>query len=974
MSLRTLARILISAALFLASASAQASGPRWVTGAPYFYPSGRMMVWYTDKPLYFTDPGDLSPYVNHAQADAIVAAAASVWTIPTSRLVLAQGGSLDEHVTSANVYASSTGIVFPSDIQSSNYLNKQIAVLYDSDGSITDLLLGSGASSPSSCRQNAVTDSVDSFAHWGDIQHAILVLNGRCTGPAPEQQLQLQYQLIRAFGRIIGLGWSQTNDNVFTGNPRPTYQQALHWPVMHPIDIICGPYTYQCMPNPFTLRDDDISGLGLLYPVSFFAPPAPGKTDTRARGGRLHGTLTFPNGQGMQGVNIVIHRLEPSWNIPEDWESTSAVTGFLFRRSGSNPIAGSPPLLPFANQGGTDPSTEGYYDIARTPLYDWETWQNYVIYTQPINPLYTGAFSVGPYDSNAVAPSGSVTQQRAWVMGTYADLTLNFTIPDAQSTCTTSNSGTAASPTSAPASGWWTGNLCTYAHTDWSSFPIKPNRTYTLEVTAQDEHAATTTSKLLPVLGLWSTSDPTNSLPAIAATPAAFNSTVTGMTTLTAQSSTQPQQLRLAIADQRGDGRPDYAYQARLLYADTVSPATVPALGGTITITGSGFRPGNTVTINGLPAIVTNWTSTTITAVAPNLHAASATTADVTVRDLATGGATTMTSALNYAAPQPTLILVSAPSGQVFTSSPATSPFAVKALQADGVTPIANIAVTFSADSPVRFNACASSTCTLNTDASGLASTTVTPLSPGSVTLTAAGPIGSVTAAFTTIIHIQTITATNPTLYVAAETPLTWPLSVTLADNAGPTLNLPVQWTTLSGPITPNPAVTTTDAQSTAQTTATLNPLTANTQATAQACAWATQTPSICTNFTATAIDPAQWQLEILSGAGQSPNATATLAPVVLRVHDASGHPIAAAPVTIHQTVEPWTPWTSPCPDQGRCPIAPTYNPSTTTLTSALDGTVTITPLELPNQPEVTHMAAATGTQGFASLTIQKQP
>ena len=438
MNLRTLARLLTGAALSLASTAALASGPRWVTGAPYFYPPGRMMVWYTDKPLYFTDPGDLSPYVNHAQADAIVAAAAAVWTIPTSRLILAQGGSLDEHVTSTNVYVSSTGIVFPTDIQSSNYLNKQIAVLYDTDGSITDLLLGSGASSPSSCRQNAVTDSVDSFTHWGDILHAILVLNGRCTGPAPEQQLQLQYQLMRAFGRIIGLGWSQTNDNVFTGNPRPTYQQALHWPVMHPIDIICGPYTYQCMPQPFTLRDDDISGLGLLYPVSFFAPPAPGKTDTRARGGRLQGTVTFPNGQGMQGVNIVIHRLEPSWDTPEDWESTSGVTGFLFRRSGSNPVSGNPPMLPFANQGGTDPASEGYYDIARTPLYDWETWQNYVIYTQPINPLYTGAYSVGPYDSNAVTPSGSVTQQRAWVMGTYADLTLNFSIPDAQSTCNAS--------------------------------------------------------------------------------------------------------------------------------------------------------------------------------------------------------------------------------------------------------------------------------------------------------------------------------------------------------------------------------------------------------------------------------------------------------------------------------------------------------------------------------------------------------
>src|SRR5437879_5922979 len=112
--------------------------------------------------------------------------------------------------------------------------SKQIAVIYDRDGSVTDLLLGAGASDPSGCRQSAVTESVDSIVPSGFIHHAVLVLNGRCTGAAPEMQKQMQYQLMRAFGRVLGLGWSQTNDNVFTGSPVPSYQQALHWPVMHP--------------------------------------------------------------------------------------------------------------------------------------------------------------------------------------------------------------------------------------------------------------------------------------------------------------------------------------------------------------------------------------------------------------------------------------------------------------------------------------------------------------------------------------------------------------------------------------------------------------------------------------------------------------------------------------------------------------------------------------------------------------------
>ena len=71
------------------------------------------------------------------------------------------------------------------------------------------------------------------------------------------------------------------------------------------------------------------------------------------------------------------------------------------------------------------------------------------------------------------------------------------------------------------------------------------------------------------------------------------------MTTLTT-SFTQPDQLRIAIADQRGDGRPDFNYGARVLYADSLNPATVSAAGGTVTINGMGFRTGNTVSVNGV--------------------------------------------------------------------------------------------------------------------------------------------------------------------------------------------------------------------------------------------------------------------------------------------------------------------------------------------------------------------------------------
>jgi hypothetical protein len=943
-----------------------ASGARWVTGQPYYYPEGNPIVWYTDSPQYFTDSGDLSAYVNNAAANAIVAAAAGVWTIPTSRLNLLYGGALDEHASATNIYPTSTGLVFPVDVQSTNYLAKQIAVLYDSDGAITDMMLGQGASDPSSCRQNAVTESVDSISTSGKIQHAILVLNGRCTGPVPEQQLQLQYQLMRAFGRVIGLGWSQTNDNVFTGNPAPTYNQALYWPIMHPIDVICGPYTYQCMPEPFTLRDDDISGLGLLYPVWVFALPAPGKTDTLARGSRMTGTVTFPDGQGMQGVNVVIHRLEPSWDTPEAWESTSGVSGYLFRRRSATPVNGVTSSST-ANMGSSNSSLEGYYEIFRTPLYDGEVWQNLIVSTQAINPLYVGPYAVGPYDSNSVEPSGSVVKQEFYVTQAYSLETLNFPIGDAADGCQATQNGSESTPVTVPLQGWWTDKICTYGYTAWSTLSVKANRTLTVELTALDEQSIATSAKTMPVVGLWNSSDALGTLPSIAATPGAFNSVSTGMTTLTVQS-TQPQQLRMAIADERGDGRPDYGYQARVLYADALSPTSVSATGGVVTITGMGFRAGNAVTVNGVSAAVSSWTANTIVATVPSLRAMGVRTAlqaDVTVKDLASGGTTVMTGALSYAAPVPTLNLVAAPAGTVFVGDTAT--FTVRAIDSDGITPLANQSITFTAiGGGVMFGGCRAGPCSILTDATGTASMTVTPQDAGGVTLTATGSGGIQTVAFIAATRVRSITRLNPAQHIAAGATFVWTPQVLLADNSGSTVGVSVNWSGTSGPLSVTPPVSTSDAQSIAQARATIGPLTSGAQATVTACVWIT----ICSNFIAIGVDASQWQLTAVSGEGQSVSASGTLAPIILRVVDAAAHPVAGAVVEVHQTLDAWQ---SPCSEHGRCPVPAVYGTSTTSAISDENGLVTITPLQLAGVPAVTNVAAATGLHGFISLAVQEQ-
>ena len=224
------------------------------------------MKWYTAQPLYFTDPGDLSASVNHAAADAMVAAAAGMWNVPTSAMVLAQGGTLSRACERGECIPGSDGPVFPS-----GRAERQLCG--DADrGDLRQRWLGDRHAAGRGCEQPRGVqaecgDGERGFDHAvGLIEHAIVVLNGRCTGPAPEQQLQMQYQLERAFGRVLGVGWSQTNDNVFTQTPQPTQQQAQHWPIMHPIDIVCGALHYQCHSQPFTLRDDDVAAISTLYP------------------------------------------------------------------------------------------------------------------------------------------------------------------------------------------------------------------------------------------------------------------------------------------------------------------------------------------------------------------------------------------------------------------------------------------------------------------------------------------------------------------------------------------------------------------------------------------------------------------------------------------------------------------------------------------------------------------------------------
>jgi hypothetical protein len=790
--------------------AAHASGPRWVTGPPYFAVASQPVVWYTPNIAYFTDPGDLSAAVGHDAADAIVAAAAGVWNIPTANIALAQGGQLAEHVSSANVYLGANGPVFPTDVSSSNYANIQIAVIYDTDGSVTDLLLGQGASDPVECRQNGVIESVDSITPMGTIQHALLILNGRCTGPAADQQLQLQYQLMRAFGRVLGLAWSQTNDDVFTRTPTPTADEVQKWPMMHPIDVVCGPYTYQCQPSPFTLRPDDVASLSALYFMAQGTAPA-GKSDTLSDASSITGRMQFGDGQGMQGMNILVRRSDLQTPFIESGAAVSAVSGNLYRWSNGNPVTGAPANSVAASMGSLNPPLEGAFSLIAIPLLQGTGAQDTIMTSEPINPLYTGQYGLGPYLSAPVTPSGPAFNWRDNHVVPYEQNFYVWSVPGSEATCDATALGTAASPTPVATTGWWTNVLCGYGATSWTLVNVQTNRNLSVEVTALDESGFVTENKLQPLVGAWNQTDPAGSLPTVAQAVSPFNSIAAGLTLLNFDTpATGP--LRIAITDQRGDGRPDYHFRARVLYADSILPATTYAAGGLVTITGLGFRAGLIVTVGGASAQVIAATATTILAIAPPFAALGTgadLTVDVTVSDPMSGGSTTLYGALTYPAssalPQTPALTILTPAfyvaaGQTVSLSPLAS------LSQSGVA-APSIAVNWSSASVELTYPGGSQSAS---DGNGLAtiSASVTPLSSGSsATGSACAAIGASTSlcgsftAFGVDPSVWTLTAIEGTVQTVSATGILQPVVFQVTDGSGdPVIGAPVTiYQTVSG-------------------------------------------------------------------------------------------------------------------------------------------------------------------------------
>lgn len=961
-------RFSLAAALtcMLSAGFAYAGGPRYVAGTAYFDSSavGKPVVWANGQVSYYTDLGDLSSSVNQAQANAMVASAAAVWNaVPTAAVNITAGGSLGEDVNGSNV-TSGRNLTIPFDIQSGDTA-KPVAIVYDEDGSVINTFFGPGSSSAATCQQNGVFTFVDNLAPSGNIAHALILVNGLCANNATQISV-LQYQLVRAFGQVLGLDWSQTNEEMFA-NGGPSENGLQGWPIMHPVERLCSASGESCIPNGSTLRPDDIAALNRLYPVTAAnIANFSGKELTAANTISVAGTISFRNGQGMQGVDVVLRPLFPGTTIPDVRYTVTAVSGVYFRGNAGNMVVGTTDASgnQLARFGSDDTTMEGYFDLSGIPIPPGETVDTWQISFEPINPLYIGPQSVGPYATGQVTPSGTLPTISIPGLTAGSSVIENVSIGDSAGNMLTGDDGVISAPVAVPPSGEWMARVAGYGHTSWLQLWVKANREFTVEAEALDDSGKPTLNKAQLVLGAWNGTDTMSAAP-VTYTTKPFNGAVAGLTKLPVITLVDSE-IRIGVADMRGDGRPDYLYRGRVLYADSVKPAILPASGGPIAITGIGFRPNSTVTVNGVSAQVTSVSPTQITAIAPPSAGATG-TVPVQVEDPRTLGIALIADGVSYGSQDSdTISIVTAPAGAVAPGAPL--PFTVAV--SGGKTPAAGATVTFAVAQGSATLACGQPSCSVVTAANGSATLAVAGNSstPTSITATLANG-ASVVATFTAQSGAaQGISPLTPNLYLAAGATAQWtPQGLVLRDGV-PAADAAVTWTPASSGVTAPTTASLSASNGIVTQQLAAGPLNPGIVVPVKACLVSNGS---CAQFNVISVPAATLQIAPIAGVAQDISAGQTFTPVTLEVTDAMGDPVAGVAVTFYETLDAWTP---ACSSQAVCPPAPMIQQQTVQLISGSDGTVVLNPLSCPGQQVRLYVTAVTGTSGLLSFELQQFP
>ncbi len=967
----------LSTLLLLPALTAVAGGPKYVAGVSNFNSAvvGQPVHWANGQLHYYVDQGPLNSSVTNQQAKAMVDAAAALWSaIPTAGVTLTDMGALNENVSGANLVVSGTGftvtgeqtsqlgvITQPADVapSASGY---PIGVIFDADGSVIDAIYGAGVAEQNSCENNGVYFWLDNINPNATIAHGIILLNGLCATNSSLLQM-MSFELERAFGRILGLDYAQVNPGAQTNGE---LNGKLGWPVMQPEDGLCGYTGGDCIPNPNVLRWDDIASLNRIYPITATNLASfPGKRITAANTVSIQGTITFSDGVGMQGVNVVARPLDAYGN-PLYPYTVTFVSGSYFSGNHGNPVTGTSDANgnPLSMWGSNVTGLQGFFDLSGIPLPPGVTSANYEVTFEAVNPSYILTSSVGPYLDGSPEPSGTLSAISVPDMSAGSAQTLAVSVANSAANESDDALGSETTPRMLPASGMWSGLFSQIGQTDWFSFPVRGGRTFTVVTLALDESGAPSSLKAMPALGVWDAFD------AVGSSAVGFGDGLNGLATGESWlqvAASGDDIVRLGIADERGDGRPDYVYQGWVLYADTVQPLRLPASGGAIVIHGMGFRPSDTVKVGGQQALITSISPNEITAIAPAAAAGVTGSVDVEVDDLPTyDAATIIAGGISYdSGSADALTMVSAPMSSVPIDVP--EPFSVIALGSD-LTPAGGVSVIYTLVSGTATLGCGQNTCTVTTTGDGRATMNVTATSSSWSIVTASLTNGSSLKSEFYGGTPPTLTSLSSMLSLAAGATVNWTVQSLVLSNGIPASGQSVAWQSSSSGITIQSGSVLTNSNGVAAKTLTVGPLTEGQTVTAQACL---NGSSQCISYTAFGARPEYASLEAVSGTSQSISVEGTASQVMLRVLDMDGNPMAGGQVTLYQALYAWTP---PCPPHGRCDQAELLATQVSTANSALDGTVNFTPSSIPGVATNLLAQAVTGNTASVSIAIEQHP
>jgi hypothetical protein len=312
--------------------------------------AGTPLVWETRPVPWNSDLGTLG-ILDQTSAHQLVEDAFAVWAaVPTAAIAFADAGALSADVTAANVglFVGVCG-------------DGRSPIVFDTDGTITDALFGTGAS-----------NSILGFAgpECGSfvppvVTEASAVLNGKfidgvASGGNPEVELETFFGvLVHEFGHYVNLDHSQINLlEAFDGQPLNDDAIATMFPF-----VVSGPETA-------TLTRDDAVSLSMLYPADDFA----------ARTGAITGTIRRGDTNAPFTGAFVIAR-----NVDDPRRDA---VGYV---SGTRFVAGS--TAPAAA------ALAGAYELpGLTPD------ATYTVEVEAVSPLFTGGSSVGPLSPPATLP------------------------------------------------------------------------------------------------------------------------------------------------------------------------------------------------------------------------------------------------------------------------------------------------------------------------------------------------------------------------------------------------------------------------------------------------------------------------------------------------------------------------------------------------------------------------------------------